>query len=67
MKWLLFPGGVGLGQNTFLVIAGEQMEAVNAPAANPSKHELLQPQTQRWEVACWLWFGTGISNQQASI
>ena len=58
---------MGLGQNTFLVIAGEQMEAVTAHAANPSKHELLQPQTQRWEVACWLCFGTGISNQQAGI
>ena len=53
MKWLLFPGGVGLGQNTFLVIAGEQMEAVTAPAANPSKHERLQPQTHKdcaWAV-----------------
>ena len=59
MKWLLFPGGVGLGQNTFLVIAGEQMEAVTAPAANPSKHELLQPQTQRWEVAAGCALGLG--------
>lgn len=57
MKWLLFPGGVGLGQNTFFVIAGEQMEAVNAPAAEWSKHELLQAQTQnrRWPSG----FGSG--------
>lgn len=33
--------GGGLGQNTFFVIPGEQMEAVNVPAAKPSKHELL--------------------------
>lgn len=42
MKWLLFPGvGGALGQNTFFVIPGEQMEALNVPAAKPSKHELL--------------------------
>lgn len=34
-------GGGGLGQNTFSVIPGELMEAVNVPAAKPRNHELL--------------------------
>ena len=60
MKWLLFPGGVGLGQNTFLVIAGEQVEAVHAPAANPSKSSSYNRRHRggRWPAGCGLGLGS---------